>query len=391
MIMNSKSSSLAPSSYTKSYSFKNIIIPRPRSTQVEQVKRSLDILSNFNMGVHHDEVVDQLKASLIKDSNLRGAKQYFKLNPIVAEEMNRLSDQEIPLFLHHRYKYDVFPEKKILDSFPPCIQIEPSSICNLRCKFCYQTDKSFSDSKSPHMGIMSLNMFKSIVDAIENKVQFVTFASRGEPLLCKELPQMLEYAKNKFLSLKINTNALLLTEDILHSVFNNNVATLVLSIDSADESIYESLRVNGRFSVLSKKLALLNKIKNLYPNAKTIVRISGVYVSSEQSLDKMADLWGDFVDQLVYVKYNPWENIYTSDFTDVSKPCSDLWRRLFVWQDGSINCCDSDYKSTLMKNMSFSDLSLTEIWHHSLYENYRKIHLTNMRNTLEPCSRCSVI
>ena len=81
------------------------------------------------------------------------------------------------------------------------------------------------------MGRMSFSTFQSIVDAIETKVHFVTFASRGEPLLCKDLPQMLDYAKDKFLSLKINTNALLMTENILHSIFRNNVATLVLSID----------------------------------------------------------------------------------------------------------------------------------------------------------------
>ena len=241
------------------------------------------------------------------------------------------------------------------------------------------------------MGTMSLSMFKTIVDAIEDKVHFVTFASRGEPLLCKDLPQMLNYAKDKFLSLKINTNALLLTDDILHSIFSANVATLVLSIDSADKDIYEDLRVNGRFSVLSKKLELIKQVKNLYPNAKTIVRISGVYVSSNQSLDKMAELWGEIVDQLVYVKYNPWENIYLSDPTDVSKPCTDLWRRLFIWQDGSVNCCDSDYKSTLLKNMQFSDLSLTEIWHHPLYQDYRDVHINNNRSTLEPCNRCSVV
>lgn len=343
------------------------------------------------MGAHHEDVVDQLEATFIKDSNLKGAKQYFKINPIVAEEMSRLTDEEIPLFLHHRYRYDVFPEKKILDEYPPCIQIEPSSICNLRCKFCYQTDESFSNIKSPFMGTMDLNMFESIIDSIESKVHFVTLASRGEPLLCKELPDMLKYTKNKFLSVKINTNALLLTDQILHSVFSSNIATLVLSIDSADKSVYEDLRVNGRFSVLTKKLMLLSKIKSLYPNSKTIVRISGVYVSSDQSLDKMVDIWGSFVDQLVYVKYNPWENIYTSDFTDVATPCSDLWRRLFIWQDGSVNCCDSDYKSTLLKGFSLNGLSLPEIWHHSIYNNYRNLHLTAKRNTVSPCNRCSVI
>lgn len=389
--MKPQNNSLAQVSYKKSYSFKNVVLPRPSTSVEEQVNRSLRIISSTYTGTHHQDIVEQLESTFIKDSNLQGARQYFKLSPIVAEEMSRLTDEEIPLFLYHRYRYDVYPEKKILDKYPPCVQIEPSSICNLRCKFCYQTDKTFSDSKSSFMGTMDLDMFKSIVDTIETKVHFVTLASRGEPLLCKELPDMLKYAKNKFLSLKINTNALLLTEQILHSIFSNNVATLVLSIDSADKSVYEDLRVNGRFGVLSKKLNLLKKVKSLYPNSKTIVRVSGVYISPEQSLENMVDLWGSFVDQLVYVKYNPWENIYTSDLTGVNTPCSDLWRRLFIWQDGSVNCCDSDYKSTLLKDITLNSLSLSEIWHHTIYEKYRNLHLTDQRQTLEPCNRCSVV
>ena len=45
-------------------------------------------------------------------------------------------------------------------------------------------------------------------------------------------------------------------------------------------------------SVLTKKIELEKKSR-IYLNSKTIVRISGVYVSSKQSLEKMAELWGD--------------------------------------------------------------------------------------------------
>ena len=34
---------------------------------------------------------------------------------------------------------------KIVDDYPPCVQIEPASICNFKCVFCYQADLTFNN------------------------------------------------------------------------------------------------------------------------------------------------------------------------------------------------------------------------------------------------------
>ena len=48
----------------------------------------------------------------------------------------------------------------------------------------------------------------------------------------------------------------------------------------------------------------------------------------------MVKYWGDLVDQIAFVDYMPWENVYKSKYSEVQTPCSDLWRRMFVWWDG---------------------------------------------------------
>ena len=98
--------------------------------------------------------------------------------------MHSIADIDIPRYLYHRYRYEIYPEK-ILDQYPPYLQIEPSSICNYRCIFCYQTDLSFSNKKSNHMGTMSLDMYKNIVDQAYGNIEFLSLASRGEPLYVK--------------------------------------------------------------------------------------------------------------------------------------------------------------------------------------------------------------
>ena len=98
------------------------------------------------------------------------------------------------------------------------------------------------------MGHMAFETFKNIVDQAEGNIEFISLASRGEPLMCKDIEKMLLYTKNKFLNLKINTNASMLTEKKIHAILNSGVKTLSFSADAADEKSYAELRVNGNLN-----------------------------------------------------------------------------------------------------------------------------------------------
>ena len=116
----------------------------------------------------------------------------FTLQDYVMEEINRLPDEALPHYLFYRYRYETFPQRKILDDFPPCLQVEPTSVCNYRCVFCYQVDEDFTDKSKEHMGMMSLETFKQIVDQAVGRCEAITLASRGEPLICPEIADMLD-------------------------------------------------------------------------------------------------------------------------------------------------------------------------------------------------------
>ena len=64
-------------------------------------------------------------------------------------------------YIEFRYKFELCGRKKIKLSYPPYLLIEPVSSCNLRCPFCFQTDKSFT--KKPFMGVMNFEFFNDIV------------------------------------------------------------------------------------------------------------------------------------------------------------------------------------------------------------------------------------
>jgi len=326
----------------------------------------------------------------VKES-LNSLDKPWPLQQHVLMEARHQNDIVLARYLCARYRYDFYPKQQILDEYPPCVQIEPTSICNFRCVFCFQTDIKLNKPNQGHMGQMTFEMFKSIVDEIEGKVDFITLASRGEPLLNKKLPEMLAYAKGKFLGLKINTNASHLTDEMSRIILDSGVSTVVFSADAGDKDVYESLRVNGNFEKVMSNISKFNQIRKLeFSNSKTLTRVSGVLFNpAKQDMASHREAWENLVDQVAFVNYLPWENPYDSKPSEVDEPCSDLWRRMFIWWDGKVNPCDVDYLSWLsVGNVKAHKVS--ELWNSEGYSSLRKSHNENMRKSITPCKSCFV-
>ena len=94
----------------------------------------------------------------------------FQLKNNTIAELKSLNESDYLEYIYHRYRYEIFPILKKIDNYPPCLQIEPSSICNFRCIFCFETDKTFTNKKNGHMGVMSLDLFKKIID--QSKISY---------------------------------------------------------------------------------------------------------------------------------------------------------------------------------------------------------------------------
>ena len=343
----------------------------------------------LNLNKDEIKILDYLKQDLFKSGTKNRPK--FILTPNVVNEIETLNFADVPRYLVHRYRYEIYPQLKIFDDFPPYLQIEPTSICNYRCIFCYQTDSEFNKRSKGFMGHMKLETFKLLVDQAEGNIEFVSLASRGEPLLCPYIKEMLAYTRDKFLNLKINTNASVLDEKMSHSILTSGVKTLVFSADAADKNLYSKLRVNGKLEKILTNIKQFQEIRiKKYPKSKIITRVSGVKINNQQNLDDMEKFWGNFVDQVAFVNYVPWENVYLSSFSEIQTSCSDLWRRMFVWWDGKVNPCDVDYKSKLLSG-HVKNNSISELWKSDNYNNLRKKHMSKLRNTVSPCNRCVVI
>ena len=357
---------------------------------LNNLKLILDDEKNLvNLDHYYLKVLDYIKKDLFY-SGTEGRPK-FDLKPNVIKEIQSINLSQIPKYLVHRYRYEIHPQIRISDDFPPYLQIEPTSICNYRCVFCYQTDNKFNKRSDGYMGHMKLETFKLMIDQAEGNIEFISLASRGEPLLCPDFKEMLSYTRDKFYNLKINTNASLLDEKMSHAILESGVKTLVFSADAADNALYSKLRVNGKLENILKNIKKFQEIRTKkYSKSKIITRVSGVKVNNQQNLNAMEKYWGDLVDQVAFVDYMPWENVYESKYSGVQTPCSDLWRRMFVWWDGKVNPCDVDYKSKLSVG-NIKNSSIPELWKSDNYKKLRQRHESKLRKNTSPCNRCVLV
>lgn len=368
---------------------KNFILPNVNIN--EKIKKKIiDCKSHEkNLSIRDQSIVKIILESYVKIGNKENLKQDdFILSKQEIPEFLNLEDDKVIRYIVYRYKYNIYPKLFIKEDYPPNIQIEPTSICNLRCVMCYQIDKTFSSKSKGFMGYMKFDLLKKVIDEIEGKIEAVTFASRGEPTLHPELGKFLKYCEGKFLALKLNTNATLLDEKKINELLSSDLQQLVLSIDEKNKENYEKIRVNAKFEKIMKNLEMLRKIREKnYSKSKLRIRISGVKINSDQNVDDMNSFYKEFADEIVLVNYDPWQSAYDNSINDIDKICSELYRRMFIWWDGKVNPCDYDYKSYLSK-WNINNSNIKSIWNSDYFENIRRLHKSKERKKLEPCNRC---
>jgi radical SAM protein with 4Fe4S-binding SPASM domain len=305
---------------------------------------------------------------------------------------NKSNIKKITKYIIFRYKFFLAGKKKVNLGYPPYLLIEPVSVCNLRCPFCFQTDKTFT--KKPFMGVMDFELFKNVVDEADNiGVGAITLGSRGEPTLAKKFKEMLEYisAKKNIFELKINTNGSFLTEDICHSIFKNNISQIIVSSDHYIKDKYEKLRVGSNFDKIVQKVDMLYEIrKKYYPDSFTEIRISGI--DNEKNLDreKFYEFWIKRSDHVTAgFPLERWDTYKNEIHNQIKDPCENLWDRMYVWFDGKVNPCDADYKSYLSYG-NVKNQSIKEIWNNNIIEKTRINHLNENRKSIVPCNKCGV-
>jgi organic radical activating enzyme len=301
------------------------------------------------------------------------------------------AERRIP-YLLYRYRFNAYPRQHQAPAMPVILAIEPTSVCNIKCVMCFQMDPELSGRRSMR-GFMSRELYEQIIaEAAAKGVGGVVLASRGEPLLHREIVDFVRIAKDAgIIDVKLNTNATRLTEATARGLLDAGLDTLVFSVDSAVKEQFEKIRIGAKFDQIVANIERFNEVRRTeYPHAATRTRISMVLVDRGQDADSAVGFWRSMVDEFAVRWAIPRLGIYDQAASEERRACSLLWERLYVWWDGVVNTCDEDYLSKLQlgRIVVGEGPSLEDLWHGHVMDGYRRRHLAGAKNSLSPCHSC---
>ena len=179
-------------------------------------------------------------------------------------------------------KYGAKEVKPILD-IPEEVMIEIEPKCNFKCQFCF--NKISFAKKGRNINRLSLDYVKRIIDSVKKaKIKMVRFTG-GEPLLYPGIIELMRYAKNKNIEVRLNTNGSLIDSKMAKK-FKGIVDNILIPIESWSNAKED--KITGFRNALKKKIEAVKFLKNAHI---PVVRIGTVATRDNiKNFQKIYDL-----------------------------------------------------------------------------------------------------
>ncbi len=278
---------------------------------------------------------------------------------------------------------------RLLPPLPTVYWIDTSSICNLKCVMCPQ-----SKGLRRPTSVMGMATFRRIIDHICVNQPLVKLYMNGEPLINKNIIEMIAYAAENGCRTLIHTNATLLDENTARRIIASPLETISFSFDGCTREVYERLRPPAKFESVKKNIEQFLKIKKEiganFP--KTIVEIIEM-TDTEAYMDEFLEQWREAgVDETSVTPCMTWLGEIEDFRLNKPKiygyrPCPALFKSMAISSDGTVvPCCMDVHNQLKLGNVNEQDIK--DIWHGPEYQILRRQHLERRipRNSI--CHEC---
>ena len=214
---------------------------------------------------------------------------------------------------------------------PYAIMIEPTDLCNLKCTICYLQNTKLKREKHR----MSFGEFKKLIDQVDHHIIYASLFFAGEPLINRDIYDMIAYCDEKDIITSISTNAMLMDEKASKNLINDGLDRLIISFDGATKKSYEKIRVGAKWETVIKNIKKMMKLKKEFNSNRPFVSLQMVVTKdNENEIDKFMKLANKLKVDEAYVK-----SLYT--YTTGSKEFSDKLEKLVPTKE-SLKRCSTD-------------------------------------------------
>ena len=297
---------------------------------------------------------------------------------------------------------DVLP----LDT-PYLVQIFPVYACNFQCGYCIfsvpKKDRYFISDKI----MMSLDLYKKCVDEVAkfpNKVKVIRFVGIGEPLLHKDIVEMVRYTAEKDVAnvIEILSNGVLLTPQMSDDLIEAGLNRLVISLQGTTAEKYKDV---SKANIDYDKF--VENLKYFYDNkkdAQVYLKIVDCALENKEDEKKFYDIFGDICDTIAIEHAVPihtgveFEGVIRdkkSEVTQFGTPLADVEvcpQPFFTMQinpDGKVVPCYSFEYPEIMGDCN--NETVYDIWNGEKFQKFRRKMLDGVDKICDTCANCDII
>lgn len=206
--------------------------------------------------------------------------------------------------------------------FPKSIDVNPTSKCNLSCSMCWGPDHSTPDLLTTDDWMKTIKFFS------EHGTDAIVFTG-GEPLLRKDIPELLKYSKQLGMRVTLSTNTILLLPS-QQRVFPY-IDELGVPMDASTSEKNLQMR-EGKTNSFTFQINTMQQAKTLNQKLDVTVRT----VASKMNLDDLLNIgillsqYSGFFDRWKIYQFSPFSygelnaTTHTISYTDFLTACNEL-------------------------------------------------------------------
>ncbi len=277
--------------------------------------------------------------------------------------------------------------------FPKRVLLELTTACNSDCTMC---PRNVLTRKIEHM---NTGIAKDVIDELaEVGISGLWLYNIGESLLHPDFFEILDHCRkyNTLGPIWLSTNGQILDDDKIEKLLDQPVDILNYSVNAMSSRQFLKIAPALSFETVQNNLKTLIKRKKERGNIKPIIRAQMIEIPSVQNeIEIFLDEYGGEADLLSINKLETFsQNVPANKSAGdrvqnrrISK-CNRLDREdFFIFADGSVSCCDTDFNCTLDIG-SVHDKSIQEIFDGDAYHEILAAYAEGRLHTLDLCSRC---
>jgi len=173
--------------------------------------------------------------------------------------------------------------------------VEPTSLCNLKCPLC--PVPAHLHRPGTHM---PMHTYREVVDDLAGYAERMDLWNFGEPFLNPEIFNMIKYAEDRGVKVRVSTNSTYLGDDDVAKIFWSDLSAIIVCLDGASKETHERYRIGSEYGKVVEGISRLARRRRATGRSRPFMRLQFLVFSyNEHEIDAILDLAEDMgVDQL---------------------------------------------------------------------------------------------